>query len=255
MSADRIAAEFEKAYGVSLDEMWQEVTDAAGRDISCVLLWECSGPALEPGTKTVVGQECDGTNQFRTLTVEEESNLLFRQDLPWLNQLSSCTPVPQQVSLLASATSSVPEVTLVHLEPGDYSFGTSAYFWDTQIEVTARLTTDGGLTSRCDEAAPLAFTSEELGDYAPIKLTLPPGAAGDIWYLRLFPGDDHRFAIRAGSSTLETSLCLGCTDDCVSLSERSSPPLDGQGVATLRIERVEPYEYASQISLDWTPNR
>jgi hypothetical protein len=142
---------------------------------------------------------------------------------------------------------------MVHLEPRTYTFGTSSQYSDKQIEVAALLTPDGGLTSDCDEASPLAFTADEFGDYAEIQLTLPPGSAGEVWYVRLAPGDDHRFAIRGGSSRLETSLCLGCTDDCVLLGDRATPPLDAQGVATLRIQLLESSELLSQVSIEWLP--
>jgi hypothetical protein len=253
---EQIDQEFEAVYGVSLDAMWQEVTDVAGDRIQCVFLEECSAERLKlDGSPTLVGERCDGSNRFRTLEVEQATNLALWQDLPGLNALSSCGELPATVSLLSGASTPRPETSLVRLDPGKYTFGASSFDGDALVEVKASAAPELGLTSNCDETAAFAFDESIFGDDAILDLTLPPAGVGDVWFLRAIPGEGKYLRVHNGTTRLATTQCLGCSDSCKATSDLIPLSVDAHGAATLRVEQVEPYELSTRITIEWSPPR
>jgi len=247
-NADSVGKAFEAAYGVSLDTMWDEVHAFAGRKVQCVYLDECSAPALSlDGTPTTVGVSCDGSNQFRTIQVDEATNLVFQPNLTTVRVLSTCEVVPRVATYLSGAASLVN--TMVRLEPGKYTFGADKE--SAPVEVKARAAPELGLTSSCNDSAAFAFDPSAFGATTISEVTVPPGAAGDTWFVRIAPGPGKYLVANSGYPEVALKRCLGCTGSCESIYSPGAWPLDAQGAATLRIDRIKTSLGLSSVSIDW----
>lgn len=90
-SAERMAAQFEKAYGRTVDEVWEEAKALSPSLIQPKLAFECSEPAISPdeGEIHLEGPGCDG-ERFRTLRVDGKTTVMLSSSQTARPSLLAC---------------------------------------------------------------------------------------------------------------------------------------------------------------------
>jgi hypothetical protein len=221
-SNEGIAATFQAVYPQALDEAW-EAARASGPTVRCQFLWECSGAALpSDGTIEPIGRACDGGDQFRTITLDSERDVVVNRGGYLGYPAASC----ERATAVGSEDAS-PNNLIGHFSPGVYFVGR----FDIPITVGARVAPAPALSTECSSSQPLSLSSVEFA-HEHFEVAFPND--GSPWFLKL-RSDRVRTLCGGSSQDIRVERCLGCDrlDSCGELD--CATPLDAEEVITLRM--------------------
>jgi hypothetical protein len=186
-------------------------------------LWECSGATLpSDGSIQPIGQACDGGDQFRTISLDSERDVVINRGGYLGYPAASCA----RATAVGSEDAS-PNDLIGHFSPGLYFVGR----FDIPIKVGARVATEPALSTDCSQGQPLLLNSLEFA-HEHFEVAFPDD--GSPWFLKL-RSDGARTLCGGSSQAVRVERCLGCDllDSCEEFD--CAAPHDTEEVITLRV--------------------
>lgn len=222
-SVEKMAKQFEKAYGRTVDEVWDGAYAVSPRQFQPVLAFECSEPAISPdeGEIHVKGPGCDG-ERFRTLRVDGKTTVALssvQTIRPGLLDCARGSWFPWDNSHLLGLA---PEGTyLVYREEQE----SMSFFFDAQLPKA--------FVEECQVAEPVHLPNVTKGfDSTGMTYSVPPG----LWFVHLqSPPGPHSLRIDS-LQNVELEECDECDGECRPLNNRDVVEFDAERRVLLRLD-------------------
>jgi hypothetical protein len=208
-AASAIAEQFQKAYGVNLDDLWNQARASTSR-LPGVPVWECASaePIAFGGADASLTDHCDGHGHFAKLELTEPTAFTWSETSTTGFDISSCSTGDWMYTSLATASE---ECGAVAFPAGKYYVTPNGFHG----EVGFRLANDV-LGSDCDSLSPFALrTANGLNS---LKVSI---ANGDHpWFAKpQFPGHPtfsivNRSYAGSGMTAPIIEACDTCQGPC-----------------------------------------